>query len=302
MKILGVGSVISSVYITSVASLTSVSPTSIGLYGGVLLSINGNGFSSDVSVIIGTSSCTVTSVSVSQIQCTAPAKGNNASPAIIYITSNNVAFPTTLSLTYNPSITPIISSISPTIGSASDVLTITGSNFVNGQTSVSIGNVPCTINSVSSTSIMCTVNSSPAGNQSVIVQVTSVGQSNSNINFVYSLQLTNVTPSEGSYGGGQSLTIRGDGFNGSNVDVTVCNQLCQSVSIVSNTQLICVTPSSTVSVSDTTCNVIVTVGGLSETSSFVYRNSLTATVTSVNPGRGGTGGGTTLTVTGTNFP
>jgi hypothetical protein len=35
---------------------------------------------------------------------------------------------------------------------------------------------------------------------------------------------------------------------------------------------------------------------------YVYGANLTATVTAVSPTRGGTGGGTTLTVTGTNFP
>ncbi|CAF5160293.1 unnamed protein product, partial [Rotaria magnacalcarata] len=152
------------------------------------------------------------------------------------------------------------------------------------------------------TSITCTVGSSPAGSQPVIVQVTSTGNSNSNVQFQYALRVNNVAPARGSYGGDQLLTIVGDGFNGSNLAISVCSQACQSITVVSNTQLTCITPAATVSVSDTTCSLIVSIGGLTQTVSYVYQANLTASVTSVSPTRGGTGGGTTLTITGTNFP
>jgi hypothetical protein len=192
--------------------------------------------------------------------------------------------------------------VSPTSGSAPQLLTINGANFVSGQTSVLVGNVPCTVVSVSTTSITCTVGSSPAGSQPVVVKVTSTGNSNSNIHFQYALQISNVTPTQGSYGGGQSVTIVGDGFNGLNLAISVCSQPCQSITVVSNTQVTCLTPAATVSVSNTTCSLTVSVGGLTQSVSYVYQASLTATVTSVSPTRGGTGGGTTLTITGTNFP
>jgi hypothetical protein len=303
--VLGVGNVISSAHLTSVPTVSSVSPTTIGIYGGVLLTINGNGFTSNtnsLSIIVGSSSCSVVSTNANQIQCISSAQGSSTSSAIIHITSNSVSFPTTLSVNYSSTITPIISSISPTSGSTSQLLTITGSNFVSGQTSVQVGGIACTVNSVSSTLITCTVGSSPAGNQLVVAQVSSVGKSNSNVVFLYSLQVTNVTPAQGSYGGGQVITVFGDGFNGSSVAVTICSQVCQSVTIVSNTQLTCVTPAATLSTSDTTCSLTVTVDGLSQSQSFVYRTTLTASVTSVSPSRGGTGGGTTLTINGTNFP
>jgi hypothetical protein len=302
---LGVGSVVSSCYVASIPTVSSVSPTTIGIYGGALLTITGNGFASSTShvlVNVGSSPCSIVSTSPNQIQCTAPAQGINTSPATISINSNGINFPNTLSIAYSSGITPIISSISPTSGTASQVLTITGSNFVSNQTSVQIGGVTCTVSTVSSTSITCTVNSSPAGDQPVVAQVTSVGKSNSNIVFLYSLQVTSVTPSQGSYGGGQLLTVVGDGFSGSNVGVTICSQACQSVTIVSNTQLTCVTPAATFSTSDTTCSLTVTVGELSQSQSFVYRTSLTPIVTSISPTRGGTGGGTTLTISGSNFP
>ncbi len=302
---LGVGSVVSYASLTSIPTVSSVSPTTIGIYGGALLTIIGNGFASSTSrvfVNVDSSPCSIVSTSPNQIQCTAPAQGTHTSPASISINSNSISFPNNLSVVYSSAITPNISSISPTSGTASQLLTITGSNFVSNQTSIQVGGVTCTVNTISSTSITCTVGSSPAGYQPVVAQVTSVGKSNSNILFLYSLQVNSVTPAQGSYGGDQLITVLGDGFSGSNVDVTICSQACQSVTIVSNTELTCVTPAATYSTSDTTCSLTVTVGGLSESQSFIYRTSLTAIVTSVSPSRGGTGGGTTLTISGTNFP
>ena len=52
-----------------------------------------------------------------------------------------------------------------------------------------------------------------------------------------------------------------------------------------------------------TCNVAVSVNGLTKTlsSSYTYDAGLTPTISGVSPSRGGTGGGTTLTVSGSGF-
>ncbi|CAF3637436.1 unnamed protein product [Rotaria sp. Silwood1] len=301
----GVGTIVSSPILTSVATISNVSPTSGSTYGGVLLTINGNGFANlpnNIQVTIGSSTCSIVQTTPGQVQCIVPTQGSNTSPATIRVISNGVTFPGSFTFTYSSGSTPTITSISPTFGTAGQTLTISGSNFVNGQTTVTIGGASCTIISVSSTSITCTVSSSPAGSQSVIALVSSTGISNSNIQFQYTLQVTSVSPSRGGYGGGQLVTINGDGFNTSSISVKICSQACQSVSIVSNTQLICITPSATVSSTDQSCNLTVTVGSLSQSISYVYQANLTATITSISPTRGGTGGGTTLTITGTNFP
>jgi hypothetical protein len=291
--------------LTSTAALSSVSPTIIGTNGGALLIINGNGFSSNINnvrVTVGSSLCTIVQTTPSQIECIAPAQGSSGSSAAIGVISNGVTFPSTLSLVYSTAITPTILSVNPTSGSVSQVLTISGTHFVSSQTSVLVGNVPCAVLTVSTTAITCTLGSSPAGSQPVIVQVTSAGNSNSNVQFQYALHVNSVTPMQGSYGGGQLLTIAGDGFNGSDLSISVCSQACQSIIVVSNTQVTCLTPAATVSISDTVCSLTVSVGSLTQSVSYVYQANLTATVTSVSPTRGGTGGGTTLTITGNNFP
>ena len=296
---------VSSPILTSVPAVSSVSPASGSIYGGAILTINGNGFinsTSNLQVSVGTGSCAIIQITPGQIQCTIPPQGSSSSAATVQVVSNGVTFPGSFTYTYNAASTPSISSIAPTSGTTGQSVVISGSNFVTGQTTVTVGGVPCAITSVSSTSITCSVGSGPAGNQPVIATILSIGQSNNNIQFQYILQVGTISPSRGSYGGGQTVTINGNGFNGSSIGVTVCGQACQPVTVVSNTQLTCRTPSATVSSSDTSCNLVVTAGSLSQTASYVYAANLTATITAINPIRGGTGGGTLLTITGTNFP
>ncbi|CAF3664415.1 unnamed protein product [Rotaria sordida] len=301
----GIGTVQSSTILTSISSISNVSHTNSSIYGGAILTIDGNGFSSsitNVQVMMGSNRCIIILTTPGQIQCIIPAQGSNPSSVTVHITSNGITFSDIFTMTYSSAITPIITSIYPTYGSTGETLTIIGTNFVDGETSILVGGISCTIINMSTTSITCTIGSSPAGNQSVVGYVTSVGQSNSNIQFQYILQVSNVTPSRGSYGGGQTITILGDGFSGSNVIVTICNQTCQSLFIVSNTQMTCITPSATIASSDTTCNLKVTVGSLTQSMSYIYEANLTAVVTSISPIRGGTGGGTLLTILGENFP
>ena len=54
--------------------------------------------------------------------------------------------------------------------------------------------------------------------------------------------------------------------------------------------------------SDTVCDLEVNENGLKATSSFTYSFTITPKLTSASPLRGGTGGGTLLTIVGTNFP
>lgn len=257
---------------------------------------------SNVQVTIGSSACTVITTSPGQIQCRVPAQGSNTSPATVRVTSHGVTVTSSVSFTYDASSTPVVSSISPTSGFAGQTLTISGSNFVVGQSSVTVGGSTCVIATVSSSTVTCTLGSNTAGSQPVVVMINSVGLSNSNIQFSYSLQVTSASPSVGSYGGGQTVTITGNGFNSTGISVTICNQACQSVSVISTTQLACVTPAATASSSDQVCSLTVSMGGTSQSITYTYRASLTASVASISPTRGGTGGGTTLTITGINFP
>ena len=295
------------VNITSDAFVSTVTPQISSIYGGATLTIVGHGFSSNISQIqinIGSNLCPVIEAAESQIECIIPAQGNNSNIANIHINSHQISFPSSFALNYSRTITPNITSVSPTSGSNLQALVLTGNNFVGvGQTNVTVRDTPCHINNRSINSIRCTVGSSlPAGNHTVNVHVEEIGDSNENIVYTHDLTITNVTPAEGGYGGGLISTITGNGFNGTDVTVSICNKSCLSVETLSNDQLNCMTPPLPMASVNTLCNMTVNVDGIKKNTTFTYKTNLTATITSVSPSRGGTGGGTTITITGTGFP
>ncbi|CAF3595884.1 unnamed protein product [Rotaria sordida] len=303
----GIGNVYSLLNITSDAVVSTVTPVSSSVHGGATLTIDGHGFSnnaSEIQITIGSNSCPVIEAIESRIECTIPPQGSSSNTANISISSHQISFPSSFILNYNNTITPNITSVSPTFGSNSQVLVITGHNFVGtGQTDVTVGDTPCNITTRSMGSITCTVGSSlSAGNHTINVHVDDIGDSNEDIVYRHDLSITSITPSEGGYGGGISSTIRGNGFKGTDVDVNVCNKSCLSIQIESNDQLTCVTPPISMASMNTVCNMTVDVDGIRKNTVFTYKINLTATVTSVSPSRGGTGGGTTITINGTDFP
>ena len=278
-----------------------------GIHGGAILTIDGHGFSdnrSQIQVTIGSNPCSVIEAMENEIQCEIPPRTNNINRVNITINSHQISFPSSFALNYSDAITPNVTSVSPNTGSGLQTLTITGNHFVGtGQTDVFVGDTPCNITTRSMTSITCTIEPTlPAGNHTIDVFVEDIGHSNEDILYKHDLTIRNVTPSEGGYGGGLITTIIGNGFNGTDVDVIVCNRSCLSLDIVSNGEIDCMTPPMTMSSTNTICNISLTVDGITKNTIFTYQSNLTATITSVSPNRGGTGGGTTITINGTNFP
>ena len=284
--------------------MSTVTPLTSGVHGGAILTVEGNGFSSNrsqVHITVGSSPCPVVEATESRVRCRIPPQTNNPN---IQINSHQVSFPSTFVLNYTASITPNVSSVTPNLGSGLQTLTITGENLVGpGQTEITLGETPCNISSRATRSISCTVSPDlPAGNHSVRVNVEEVGDGNENVIYRHDLTVTGVTPPEGGYGGGLSGVILGNGFNRTGVSVSVCNRSCASLEVISNGQLICETPSMPMSSTNTLCNMTVEVEGIKKNTPFTYKANLTSTITSVGPNRGGTGGGTTITINGTNFP
>ena len=93
-----------------------------------------------------------------------------------------------------------------------------------------IGDVSCTVSSVTATLINCNAGLSAAGSFPVQVQIKSLGYSNKNFNFDYNLQLASISNTQGSYAGGLELVLQGSGFAGLSTVVTICNSPCTVVS------------------------------------------------------------------------
>jgi spore coat protein U-like protein len=109
--------------------------------------------------------------------------------------------------------------------------------------------------------------------------------------------VTNVNPNTGPTSGGTSVTITGTSFSGATA-VSFGSNAAASFTVNSATQITATSPAGVGTVDVT----VTTAGGTSAISSgdrFTYGSA--PTVTNVNPNTGPTSGGTSVTITGTNF-
>ncbi|ESO84871.1 hypothetical protein LOTGIDRAFT_131466, partial [Lottia gigantea] len=302
----GKGKATSSIMISSPADITSIAPAIGSIHGGLDITIAGNGFTTidDTSVMINSQPCPLKSVSVSMIVCTTPA--NSEMTAAVAVTSNSQVYTVSQTFAYANNKSVAITEISPVSGFAGDSVTITGTGFNGDQSknSVSFNGVECTVTASSLTSITCTLGNVAAGPHSVIVMNSDTGLSDDDTTFTYQMIASSLSHISGSVAGGQTLTITGSGFVTASMVVTICGEACALDLEASQTSssYVCITPPSTTVVSlNKQCDVVVQQDAITQTLSYSYDNAITPEITGVSPSRGGTAGGTRLTITGTGF-
>ncbi|XP_062600839.1 fibrocystin-L-like [Saccostrea cucullata] len=297
VSVSGFGNAVSSLEVVSPAVISSLTPTSGSVYGGTEIHIQGNGFTENAVVTIGGVNCELVSATLSDLRCTTGAHAAETSQVDIQVGSETYPQQT---FTYSEAISPKVTSISPNQGSHGETVTISGQSLSPVQR-VTIGMAECTVVTSTATEITCTTTPHAVGQQSVVVH-TDHGISNGDIQYEYSLELSAVSPDSGSIYGGQTLTISGAGFDG-NAELKICDEICpiESSSLTPTTFSCLSPPSSDWSVK--TCDVVLTSSGEVRTLSgeFSYQQAKTAAVTGLSPLRGGTGGGTPLTITGSGF-
>ncbi|XP_052805044.1 fibrocystin-L-like isoform X2 [Mya arenaria] len=285
-----------SLAVTGDPVINSITPTAGSIHGQTEITIAGNGFvDGDTNVTINGSPCLIASVTLSEVVCITP-NGGAAGSESVDITSNGESFPSS-TFEYATASTPTVTAIDPVSGLGGETLTITGTNLAGDNVYVTLGDAECTVASSTSTEIICTAGDHQTGDVPVSVFVENLGASNTDVMFEYQLSLDSILPTTGGIAGGQFLVLSGTGFTEDAV-VTLCGQECQHVS--SNTsQYTCRTPANSAQI----CDVSIAVNGLSKTLSneYTYDASLTPSVSGVTPRRGGTGGGTTITITGSGF-
>ena len=280
-------------------SISSVTPGSGSIHGGHLITISGSGFSGNVNntvVTIGTSTCHIAESSPSIIKCkTEPCTAECGTLTVI---SNEMTSIST-SYTQDSATTPTINSVStPSLNK----ITISGSNFGSSPTAF-IGKYECVSDQASDTEVICTVPSIPGGDYPVLINNPDFGISNEDKVLNVDLMISGASPSKGSFGGGTELTITGSGFDiPENVVLTICENSCNILSS-STTELKCLAPSNSGSESILACDIILTqeAGTITKSGLFSYDSSMTPVIQSVSPNRGGTGGGTLLTISGSGF-
>ncbi|XP_065139309.1 fibrocystin-L-like [Paramisgurnus dabryanus] len=296
---------------TGIFTLTStpqatIHPTSGSFAGGTPLLIEGNGFVEGKTTVMfdGYLPCSILEVTPDTVKClTAP---HSEGEVQVDIRVYDVEYPQQ-SFNYALEQTPDITSVDPVTGPVGTEITVSGSGFGtdSGLISVEIDGVDCHVTSTTDTQLLCTVGEHAGGTFPVMLYHQVKGHALTQSVFSYELLLTGVTPNEGSFAGGAVVAIQGSGFDPNSTKVLICDNECAvDLQMSTSTQLYCEVPYSNVThETDQVCEVAVMNGNdtVYIPDGYTYRSSLTPVISDVTPRRGGTAGGTRLTITGSGF-
>jgi len=162
---------IRTITIPSTPVVTSISPASSYIYGGVTLTLTGSGFTGATSISIGgTTATSINVVNDNSVTCVAPAHLFGAASVVVTATGGSNS-DNTLFTYIQPA--PVVSSISPAnaLTTGGSNVTIFGDNFT-GATGVTIGGISATsVIVVSNTTITATTPAHSAGIASVVVSI-----------------------------------------------------------------------------------------------------------------------------------
>jgi hypothetical protein len=297
-------------YTTPAPTVTAVSPTSGPTGGGTKVTLTGTSFTGATQVLFGTTPALLFQVtSATSISAVSPvavagtvdvtvttASGTSATGAADHFTAT--------SGTNTPAVTGLSQS-SGTIAGGS-TLTISGTNLA-GATRVLFGTTPATSFTVSSATALTAV--VPAGAVGTVdVTVVTYGGISAAVaadHYTYTATtptVTAVSPTSGDTAGGGTVTVTGTHFLDGVTAVSFGGVAASFFTVLSDTSLTAVVP---VGAPGTVDVRVTNAAGTSATSSadhYTYTaDPSLATVTALSPTSGPTGGGTSVTITGTNF-
>jgi hypothetical protein len=207
---------------------------------------------------------------------------------------------------------PAVASVSPTSGDSAGgtTITITGSGFRTGVTATVGGSVctsPALVGASPSTQMTCRTPLHAAGVVNIVV--TNSDTQSGTLTGGYTYVYTNPAPTIGAFSplapsgntaGGTSFTITGTGFDNIAGTVSVGGSNCV-ISAISSTSITCTTTAHALGL----VGVTVTNGDTQSVTAASAYNYVyvwgAPTVTAVSPVAGPASGGTSVTITGTNF-
>ena len=286
----------------SAPAVTSVSPNSGPTAGGTSVVISGTGFTGATEVDFGTgASVPFTVVSDGEITTTSPPGSSIVSIRVITPAGESaLSFHDVFTYANAPTITELFPSSGPTVGGTA--VSITGSGFT-GATSVTFGGVAASnLTVVSNTQLTVTAPPGSAGPATVTV-TSPLGTASTSAANQYTYAdtpvVSGISPASGPNGGGTSVTITGSSLTGVTA-VSFGTAAATNVIVESDSAIVATAPAH----ADGTVDVTVTnpAGTSAAVAADQYTYTAAApTVTSVAPATGPSGGGTTVTITGTGF-
>lgn len=292
----------------AVPTISAVAPVGGVLAGGDVVSITGTNFSDlgadPVVTVNGVICASVTFNSSTSLDCTTAA-GVLGVGDVVVTNADSQSVTATNAFEYRDD--PTVVSVAPIFGAqgGGDLLTITGTDFSDhtAMPVVSVGGVACTgVSYVSDTEITCTTGAAMASGNVDVVVTNASGQDATGVGIFESLpaiEITSVTPVGGPLAGTGTLAIVGANISatGTGPTVTVGGVDCP-VTLFDATNIECTLPAAALGVVDV---VITNSDGVSDTGANFYEYRDDPTFVSVTPNYGALTGGTTITLTGTNF-
>ncbi|MEM7168280.1 MAG: IPT/TIG domain-containing protein, partial [Planctomycetota bacterium] len=272
-------------------TISSVAPANGSPLGGDVITVSGAGFDATTTVAIDGIAAATTFVNATTLTATTPAHA----AGIVDVSVSNAIGSDTLSAAFTYDNPPTLISLSPTNGSplGGDTITLTGTDFTADAT-VSIDGVAAATTFVSTTTLTAVTPVHVPGTVDVTVDNIN-GTSTLVGGFTYngSPMITAVTPSSGHQDGGDTVTISGSGFIGS--EVVTFDGLSAAVTFVDSNTLTAITPAHAPG------SVDVAVSNLNGSATLFggYTYLAPPTIASIAPNNGALFGGDTITVTGT---
>ncbi|HYG76907.1 MAG TPA: IPT/TIG domain-containing protein [Planctomycetota bacterium] len=287
-------------YTIDAPTVAAVTPNQGPLAGGQTVTITGTGFvSGQAEAVFDTTAVAGTTSSYTSMTATTP--GHAPGTVDVYAQSFGTLAGPALVGSYTYLDLPTVTGIDQTDGpqTGGQTVTITGTNFPNNlaDISVTIAGIAATVTgSTGGTSLTVTTGDASPTTPTGPVIVTTFGTQTSNSFGTYTYLpapvITTIDFSDGPVGGGQVITITGSNFTGASV--TVGGNSAINV-VVNGGTLTFTTPAGTAGAT----TIVVTTNGGTDSTAYTYWDP--PTVTAISPNFGPTAGGTSVTITGTNF-
>jgi hypothetical protein len=294
-------------YSGTVPTVIGASPNSGSTAGGTTVTITGSNFSGATAVKFGGTAAPTFSINPGPV----PAAGTvitatsppGAGTVDITVTTPGGTSATNMADQFSYTAGPTVTAVSPNAGpvTGNTSVTITGTNFT-GTTAVAFGHTAAASFTVNGPNSITAI--SPAGSGTVNVTVTTplgTSASSTSDQFSYggSPAVTSVSPNAGPPAGGTTVTITGTNLSGASA-VNFGGAGATSFTVNSATSITATSPPGTGTVDVT----VITPSGTSAGSAadrFLYTNTPLPTLTGLSPNNGPAAGGTSVTITGSNF-